>query len=430
MNVPADQERHAPDEPTRTVDLSRPSTLPIDLLLGRPPIDTGTTAVGGYLSGKRVLVTGAGGSIGSELCRQIRVFEPDELVMLDHDESALHAVYLSIHQDALMDSRQLLLACIRDRHALIEHFLARRPEVVFHAAALKHLPMLEQYPLEGWKSNVLGTANVIEASQAAGVRRFVGVSTDKAANPSSVLGLTKRLGERLIAGVPARRGETYLSVRFGNVLGSRGSVLTTFAEQIAMGAVLTITHPDVSRFFMTIEEACQLVIQAGAIGRPREVLVLDMGEPVRIVDLARRMMKLAGREVDIIYTGLREAEKLHEELFSDGEVDERPLHPLISHVEVAPMSPELLPDLLRVRDNARVLEVLEQLATARSWIVRQRSEAPGRVELPQNVAPGSTPRHVPKPTRAHPAGAAIQDSVQGPAPAHLAGLTRTVGGHA
>jgi UDP-glucose 4-epimerase len=272
----------------------------------------------------------------------------------------------------MMDSRQLLLASIRDADTLAEHFLARRPHVVFHAAALKHLPMLEQYPVEAWKSNVLGTANVIEASRRAGVDRFVGISTDKAANPSSVLGLTKRVGERLIAG--AEDGDaTYLSVRFGNVLGSRGSVLTTFAGQIAMGAPLTITHPNVTRFFMTIQEACELVVQAGAIGRPREVLVLDMGDPVRIVDLAHRMMELAGRQVEIIFTGLREAEKLHEELFSDGELDSRPLHPLISHVDVPPLSVTHLPELRGQGSPDQMIDVLEQLATGRSRVIRQRN---------------------------------------------------------
>jgi FlaA1/EpsC-like NDP-sugar epimerase len=356
----------------RPLDLADLTDLPVHALLGRDPIDTGIGEVGGYLTGKRVLVTGAGGSIGSELCRQIRAFGPAELVMLDHDESALHAVYLSIHQDALMDSRQLLLASIRDADTLTEHFLARRPHVVFHAAALKHLPMLEQYPMEAWKSNVLGTANVIEAARRAGVNRFVGISTDKAANPSSVLGLTKRVGERLIAGAGAV-DSTYLSVRFGNVLGSRGSVLTTFAGQIAMGAPLTITHPNVTRFFMTIQEACELVVQAGAIGRPREVLVLDMGEPVRIVDLAHRMMELAERQVEIIFTGLREAEKLHEELFSEGEVDARPLHPLISHVEVQPLSVAHLPELRGLGGPEQMIHALEQLATGRSRVVRQRS---------------------------------------------------------
>jgi FlaA1/EpsC-like NDP-sugar epimerase len=358
--------------PLRKSDRVDLRDLPVEVLLGRPAIDTGIAVAGSYLIGKRVLVTGAGGSIGSELCRQIQKFEPAELVMLDHDESALHSVYLSIHQEALMDSRQLMLASIRDVDVLTQEFRARRPEVVFHAAALKHLPMLERHPAEAWKSNVLGTANVIAAARAAGVQRFVGISTDKAANPTSVLGLTKRIGERLIAGVGLADDQVYLSVRFGNVLGSRGSVLTTFADQIATGSPITITHPDVSRYFMTIPEACQLVIQAGAIGRPREVLVLDMGEPVRIVDLARRMMHLAGSEVDIVFTGLRESEKLHEELFSPDEVDSRPLHPLISHVDVPPLADEL-PHLPPDAGHEVVLDALRDLVGRGARIIRPRA---------------------------------------------------------
>jgi FlaA1/EpsC-like NDP-sugar epimerase len=231
--------------------------------------------------------------------------------------------------------------------------------------------MLEQYPVEAWKSNVLGTLNVIEAARAARVKRLVGVSTDKAANPSSVLGWSKRIGERLIAAVDGAEG-VYLSVRFGNVLGSRGSVLTTFARQIANGATLTITHPEVTRFFMSIEEACQLLIQAGAIGEPGEVLVLDMGEPVRIVDLAHRMMQLAGRRVKVVFTGLREAEKLHEELFCAGEVDHRPTHPLISQVPVPALGSDDLPVFPGAVADGLVLEAMMRLAGPLPKLVRQR----------------------------------------------------------
>ena len=308
-------------------------------VLGRNQLDTDVEAIADYLTGRRVLVTGAGGSIGSELCRQIHRYGPAELMMLDRDESALHAVQLSIHGRALLDSDDVVLCDIRDRHALDELFKQRRPEVVFHAAALKHLPMLEQYPAEAIKTNVIGTQNVLDAAELVGVKRFVNISTDKAANPESILGYSKRVAERLTA---ARAEETgggnYLSVRFGNVLGSRGSVLTAFAKQIAAGGPVTITHPQVTRFFMTIEEACQLVIQAAAIGRPGEALVLDMGQPVRIEDMARQLIAQDGRPVGIEYTGLRPGEKLHEDLFGDGEPrDDRPVHPMVSHVPVPPI---------------------------------------------------------------------------------------------
>jgi FlaA1/EpsC-like NDP-sugar epimerase len=255
-------------------------------------------------------------------------------MMLDRDESALHAVQLSIHGRALLDSTDVILADIRDAQAITTIFGQRRPEVVFHAAALKHLPMLEQYPEEAWKSNVVGTQVVLDAAQAMGVGRFVNISTDKAANPTSVLGRSKRLGERLVAQAGAQTGLPYLSVRFGNVLASRGSVLTTFAEQLAAGGPITVTHPEVTRYFMTIPEAVQLVVQASVVGRPGQALVLDMGRPVRILDMAYQLMEIAGQGVDVVFTGLRVGEKLHEELFGDREIDERPAHPLISHVPV------------------------------------------------------------------------------------------------
>ncbi|MGY1752157.1 polysaccharide biosynthesis protein [Blastococcus sp. SYSU D01042] len=310
-------------------------------LLGRHQIATNVDEIAGYLKGKRVLVTGAGGSIGAELCRQIHRFGPDELMMLDRDESALHAVSLSIHGEAQLHLPEVILADIRDGDALRELFLRRLPDVVFHAAALKHVNMLEQYASEGWKTNVLGTRNVLEAATSVGVSHFINVSTDKAADPVNVLGRTKRMAERLTA-TYARRGEgRFLSVRFGNVLGSRGSVLETFAAQIARGGPVTVTDPDVTRFFMTIPEAVELVIQAGAIGTGGEALVLDMGEPVRIADVAAQLIAMEGRPIQIRYTGLRPGEKLHEELFGREETDSRPVHPLISHVPVPPVEGNL-----------------------------------------------------------------------------------------
>lgn len=331
----------------RLGDLFRPWSGLSDLrdldiadLIGRRPVEVDVEGIARYLSGKKVLVTGAGGSIGSELCRQVGHFEPAELLMLDRDESALHAVQLSIKGRALLDSPDTILADIRDAETLQRIFRTRRPDVVFHAAALKHLPMLEQYPYEAWQSNVLGTENVLQAALAAGVEMFVNISTDKAANPVSVLGYSKRIGERIVADFAQKAPYgTYLSVRFGNVIGSRGSVLTTFAEQIAADVPLTVTHPDVTRFFMTIPEAVRLVIQAGRIGRPGEVLVLDMGEPVRIADIAKQLTALAGRSVQILYTGLRDGEKLHEELFGEAESDHRPVHPSVSHVAAPPLDP-------------------------------------------------------------------------------------------
>jgi len=325
-------------------------------LLGRRQIETDLVPVAGYLTGKRVLVTGAGGSIGSELCRQIQRFHPKELLMLDRDESALHAVQLSLRGRALLDTSDLILADLRDRDAIQEVFATHRPEVVFHAAALKHLPLLESHPAEAIKTNVWGTLTVLDSAGA--VERFVNISTDKAANPISVLGYSKRVTERLTAHAATRNPGTFLSVRFGNVLGSRGSVLTAFSAQAAAGGPITVTHPDVTRYFMTVQEAVALVIQAAAIGRPGEALVLDMGSPVRIADVARHLAEQAPTPVEIVYTGLRSGEKLHEALFADDERDVRPLHPLVSHVAVPPLDP----DLVRLLDaTARRDDVVRQL---------------------------------------------------------------------
>ena len=336
----------------------------IDLsdVLGRNQFDTDLDAIAGYLTGRRVLVTGAGGSIGSELCRQIRRFAPAELMMLDRDESALHALQLSIHGRALLDSDEVILCDIRDAVTLAQVFSERKPEVVFHAAALKHLPMLEQYPGEAFKTNILGTRNVIDACDQVGVERFVNVSTDKAANPVSVLGYSKRITECLTAYRADVASGVYLSVRFGNVLGSRGSVLTSFAEQIAIGGPVTVTDPEVTRYFMTIEEACQLVIQAAAIGDAGEALVLDMGEPVSILGVAQRLIDQQEAHVDIQFTGLRDGEKLHEELFGETEPrGERRTHPLVSHVPVPAVTDEELEPLGAILDPVALRQAMKRL---------------------------------------------------------------------
>ena len=225
--------------------------------------------------------------------------------MLDRDESGLHATQLELEGRALLDSPSLVLADIRDRERIFQAFQQHRPEVVFHAAALKHLPLLEFNPSEAWKTNVVGTHHVLEAAEAAGVTRLVNISSDKAADPASVLGFVKRICERLTAEVADRTGLPYVSVRFGNVLGSKGSMLGVFERQIRDGGPITVTHPEVTRYFMTSAEAIALTIQAGAIGRPGEVLVLDMGEPVRIAEVAARLAEQASSTAPIVYTGLR-----------------------------------------------------------------------------------------------------------------------------
>lgn len=327
----------------RPLDTSDIRDLTDEDLLGRRKVDIDLQQISDYLVNRRVMVTGAGGSIGSELCRQLARFNPAELIMLDRDESALHEVQLSIHGRALLDTPQTVLADLRDEATINHIFETRKPEVVFHAAALKHLPLLERYPLEAYQTNVLGTLTLLNAAQRVGVGVFVNISTDKAANPISVLGYSKRIAERVTASVgqTAKSGK-YMSVRFGNVLGSRGSVLMSFRDQIAKGGPLTVTHRGVTRYFMTISEAVQLVIQAGAIGNSGEALVLDMGTPVSIYDVAKQLVANSGKPVEIEIVGLRAGEKVHEELFGEGEEDTRPRHPLISHVPVQPVDLGLL----------------------------------------------------------------------------------------
>jgi FlaA1/EpsC-like NDP-sugar epimerase len=336
-------------------------------LLGRHEIDTDIDAISEYLTGRRVLVTGAGGSIGSELCYQVMTFAPAELVMLDRDESAIHAIQLRLEGRAMLDSRNLVVCDIRDREALNAVFAEHRPEVVFHAAALKHLSLLEMHPSEAVKTNVVGTQNLLDCAVEHQVDRVVNISTDKAADPSSVLGYTKRISEMLTARAAGDHDATFLSVRFGNVLGSRGSVLTAFHAQLAAGGPVTVTHREVTRYFMTVEEAVQLVIQAGGVGRPGEALVLDMGEPVRIDDVARRLAAQAERPVEIVYTGLRPGEKLHEVLFGQGEVDCRPMHPLISHVIVPTITISDVENSIESAQNrAELVDRLRDLANRRA----------------------------------------------------------------
>ncbi|KGN42381.1 nucleoside-diphosphate sugar epimerase/dehydratase [Knoellia aerolata] len=313
--------------------------LNLEDLLGRQRITMDAATISESITGKRVLVTGAGGSIGSELARQIAKFGPAKLVLMDRDESALHGTQMSLTGRALLDDGTLALCDIRDPDALHRVFQRELPDVVFHAAALKHLTLLEQFPLEAWQTNVLGTENVLEAARSAGVKTFVNISTDKAASPTCVLGYSKRLAERLTAEYARSSEGTYVSVRFGNVLGSRGSVITAFTAQIEQGGPVTITHPAVERFFMLIPEASQLVLQAAAIGANGDVMVLEMGAPVKILDVARTLIDLSGKSgIDVVFTGLRPGEKMSEELFAAGETIESAGHPLINKVVVPPIA--------------------------------------------------------------------------------------------
>ena len=317
-------------------------------LLGRELIEIDDVSVRELLTGSVVMVTGAGGSIGSELARQIAALAPSSLVLLDNDDSHLHDVRRTMHPVAGTEVHYVL-ADIRDRDRMYDVCATFRPTTVFHAAALKHVPALEENPGEGWKTNVLGTANVLEAAAAYAVDRVVNISTDKAAAPVNVLGFTKRIAERVTASFAEETGQPYVSVRFGNVLASRGSAVETFQRQIVAGGPVTITDPEATRYFMSVREAVRLTLQAASIGRPGEVLVLDMGDAVKVIDLARQMIEQSGHDIEIVVTGLRPGEKLHEVLLGPGEVPDRPFHPMIDHVPVAPV------DLAEALAEGRVL---------------------------------------------------------------------------
>lgn len=305
-------------------------------LLGRRPVISDNTVVEAFIRGKRILVTGAGGSIGSEISRQVSRYQPSSLTLLDRDETALLNLQLSLDGTGSLTNNGLVLGDIRDVERINEIFEQVSPEIVFHAAALKHLTTLERFPEEAHKTNVLGTRNVLDAARKFNVDTFVNISTDKAADPSSVLGKSKLVTEKLTAGIQIE-GKKYISVRFGNVIGSNGSFIHTFRHQIKNGGPIKVTHPEVTRYFMTVGEAVNLVLHSAVIGESGETLILDMGNPVSIDSIARHMIEVSGRKIDIEYTGLREGEKLHEVLISRFEKTETRNHPFIFHTKVEPI---------------------------------------------------------------------------------------------
>jgi O-antigen biosynthesis protein WbqV len=359
--------------------------IALEDLLGRPQAVLDRDGMAGLIRGHRVLITGAGGTIGAELARQVAALSPSRLILLDNGEFALYAIDMELRERFAQLAQIPLLRDVRERAQVDAVIAAERPEIVFHAAALKHLPMVEANPIEGVLTNIAGSRNVAEAARAFGVSVVVMISTDKAVNPTNVMGATKRLAESFCQaldvhearqGVPGTR---YVTVRFGNVLGSTGSVVPLFARQLAGGGPLTVTHPEVSRFFMTVREAVELVLQAAALSRSPEtaedrgkICVLDMGEPVKIAELARQMIRLAGlrpdRDIRIEFIGLRSGEKLHEELFHPSE----PLMPTrIPAIRLAAprtadyamlaRSIDELEETARARREERMLQLLERL---------------------------------------------------------------------
>ncbi len=307
------------------ISLSQIREVKVEDLLRRDQVELITDEISAYLENKRVLITGGGGSIGSELCRQVARFNPEHLVVFDINENSTYFLELDLKQKYGNLNITSEIGSIRDKNKLRTTFRRYRPDVVFHAAAHKHVPLMEDNPEEAIKNNVMGTKNVAEVADEFNIDRFVLISTDKAVNPTNIMGATKRVAEMVIQTINEKSNTSYMAVRFGNVLGSEGSVIPIFKKQIASGGPVTVTHPEICRYFMTIPEAAQLVIQAGAIGKGGEVFVLDMGEQVKIIDLAKDLIKLSGlkigEDINIEITGLRPGEKLYEELLCDTETN-------------------------------------------------------------------------------------------------------------
>ncbi|MDF2946786.1 MAG: hypothetical protein K0S51_1465 [Bacillales bacterium] len=305
----------------------------VEDLLGREPVKLDIEKISESVTNKTILVTGAGGSIGSEICRQIRSFSPAKIVLVGHGENSIYQIDMELRKHNA-DNVEIIpvIGDIQDRKRMFEVMEEFRPHVVYHAAAHKHVPLMEYNPREAIKNNVFGTKNVAEAANAFDVHTFVLVSSDKAVNPTNVMGSTKRIAEMVIQKMNQSSRTKFVAVRFGNVLGSRGSVIPLFKKQIQAGGPVTVTHPDMTRYFMTIPEASKLVIQAGSLARGGEIFVLDMGEPVKIVDLAKNLIRLSGytiEEIGIEYSGIRPGEKMYEELLNEKEIEHNPIFPKI-----------------------------------------------------------------------------------------------------
>ena len=351
------------------VSISQLRSVEIEDLLGRDPVKLDTTAVKEYLAGKRVLITGAGGSIGSEIVRQVAKMQPKKLLLLGKGENSIYEITQELKINCPEVKTVPIIADIRDKErikAIMDYF---EPQVVFHAAAHKHVPLMEYQPAEAVRNNILGTKVVADEAAAHNVETFVMISTDKAVNPTSVMGCTKRVAEMYVQSMNKNSGTRFVAVRFGNVLGSRGSVIPLFKKQIAKGGPVTVTHPDMKRYFMTIPEASQLVLQAGAMAKGGEVFVLDMGEPVRIYDLAKDLITLSGlipgKDIEIKITGLRPGEKLFEELLSAEDGTEKTTHKKIFTARIKEIDKagldKKISKILEITDGEEVVAALQKI---------------------------------------------------------------------
>ncbi|RQW18727.1 polysaccharide biosynthesis protein [Bacillus sp. C1-1] len=346
------------------VQVSQFKDVEVEDLLGREPVELDVDGIADYITGETILVTGAGGSIGSEICRQVARFSPKEIILLGHGENSIYSIEMELRRnlpDLPIDTE---IADVQDKEKIRLIMLKRQPHVIFHAAAHKHVPLMERNPEEAVKNNVIGTRNVAEAADLAGVNTFVMISTDKAVNPTSVMGATKRIAEMVIQHMDMISDTRFVAVRFGNVLGSRGSVIPLFKDQIKAGGPVTVTHPEMVRYFMTIPEASRLVLQAGSLADGGEVFVLDMGEPVKIVDLAKNLIRLSGYsedEIPIQFSGMRPGEKMFEELLGEDEVHSEQVYPMIYRGKTPEVNITIIYQLMERLDSKSSSELREQL---------------------------------------------------------------------
>ncbi|OCA88915.1 polysaccharide biosynthesis protein [Pseudobacillus wudalianchiensis] len=370
------------DVMTGRVSVNQFREVQVEDLLGREPVKLDIQSISEYVTGHTVLVTGAGGSIGSEICRQVGTFQPAKIVLVGHGENSIYQIDMEL-RNRYKDMIEIvpIIGDIQDRERMFNVMLEHEPTVVYHAAAHKHVPLMEYNPKEAVKNNIFGTKNVAEAAIAAGVVKFVLVSSDKAVNPTNVMGATKRVAEMVIQQLDKESDTNFVAVRFGNVLGSRGSVIPLFKKQIQVGGPVTVTHPDMTRYFMTIPEASRLVIQAGALAKGGEIFVLDMGEPVKIVDLAKNLITLSGytiEEIGIEFSGIRPGEKMFEELLNENEVHPEQVFPKIHVGKAAQVEGEVLwefVDGLIEKSNAVMKEQLVEIANVKCGLQRVMREA-------------------------------------------------------
>ncbi|WP_347723254.1 polysaccharide biosynthesis protein [Lysinibacillus capsici] len=360
------------DVMTGKVAVNEMKEVQIEDLLGRDEVKLDMIAISKKLTDKVILVTGAGGSIGSEICRQVMNFQPKKLILLGHGENSIYTIHMELQQRSVGTELIPIIADIKDRSRIFEVVKYYHPDVIYHAAAHKHVPLMEYNPREAVKNNIFGTKNIAEAAHKYHVGNFVMISTDKAVNPPNVMGATKRVAEMIVQNLAKNSTTKFAAVRFGNVLGSRGSVIPLFKKQIIAGGPVTVTHPDMTRYFMTIPEASRLVLQAGTLGGNGEIFVLDMGEPVKIIDLARNLIQLSGYtedEIKIEFTGLRPGEKMFEELLSPDEIQIEHVYPKIHIGKTNTVDASVLEKLYQkfeIEDEVLLKTVLLQVANSKS----------------------------------------------------------------